>query len=174
MQKVNLPICVDPVKSAQKSLKLDCKIAKNLMKRLATSTNSILADINTQFSFKIDQQKLRIFHGSSRVAVEITCQRCNEPMIYQCETKFTYCPVHNIEQENNLPDVYEPIFYDKNGEVNLHDIVEDELILSLPQIAKHAIEDCRQSSYELTFGDLEDEEQQRLNPFNALAKLKRK
>jgi len=172
MEKVNLPICVDPVKSAQKRLKLDCIIAKNLMQRLATSTNRILADINSQFSFEIVQKKLRIFHGSARVAVEMTCQRCNEPMIYQCETKFTYCPVHNLEQENNLPALYEPIYYDENGEVNLHDIVEDELILALPQIAKHAIEDCRQSSYELTFGDLEDKAQQGHNPFDTLAKLK--
>ncbi|MCK5819436.1 MAG: 23S rRNA accumulation protein YceD [Psychromonas sp.] len=172
MEKVKLPISVDPIKSAQKDLKLDCKISKNLMKRLARSTNSILADIDTQFLFEIDQQKLRIFRGSAKVAVEVTCQRCNEPMIYQCEAKFTYCPVHNQEQEHKLPDVYEAIYYDGNEEINLHDIVEDELILSLPQIAKHAIEDCLQSDYESTFGHLENEEQQHLNPFEALIKLK--
>jgi hypothetical protein len=31
MQKVNLPISVDPVKAAQKGLELDCKINQNLM-----------------------------------------------------------------------------------------------------------------------------------------------
>jgi len=174
MQKVNLPISVDPVKAAQKGLELDCKINQNLMKRLAESTISIRADIDTQFSFDIDRQKLRIFHGKASVAVELICQRCNEPMIYQCETEFTYCPVHNEEQENNLPDVYEPIYYDENGEVNLHEIVEDELILTLPQIAKHAIEDCHQREYELTFGEIEEEEVQRPNPFAALSQLKRK
>ena len=174
MQKVNLPISVDPVKAAQKGLELDCKINQNLMKRLTESTISIRADIDTQFSFDIDRQKLRIFHGKASVAVELTCQRCSEPMIYQCETEFTYCPVHNQEQENNLPDVYEPIYYDENGEVNLHEIVEDELILTLPQIAKHAIEDCHQREYELTFGEIEEEEVQRPNPFAALSQLKRK
>jgi uncharacterized protein len=173
MQKVKLPISVDPVRAAQKHLELDARIPKELLSRLAESTISIQSDIDTYFSFEIDQQKLRIFHGKASVAVELLCQRCNEPMIYQCEAEFTYCPVHNQEQENNLPDAYEPIYYDENGEVNLHQVVEDELILSLPQIAKHAIEDCQIKEFELTFGEI-DEEEERPNPFDALAKLKHK
>ena len=173
MQKVKLPISVDPVRAAQKRLELDARIPKQLMSRLAESTISVHSDINTSFTFDIDRQKLRIFHGKANVAVELICQRCNAPMIYQCEAEFTYCPVHNEEQENNLPDAYEAIYYDENGEVNLHQVVEDELILTLPQIAKHAIEECQQSEFELTFGEI-DEEEQRPNPFEALAQLKRK
>lgn len=173
MQKVKLPISVDPVRAAQKGLELDCRIPKELMSRLAESTISIQSDISTSFTFDIDRLKLRIFHGKASVAVELLCQRCNEPMLYQCEAEFTYCPVHNQEQENKLPDAYEAIYYDENGEVNLHQVVEDELILTLPQIAKHAIEDCHQSEYELTFGEIE-EEAPRPNPFDALAKLKHK
>ena len=173
MQKVKLPVNVDPVRAAQKRLELEAQIPKALLSRLAESTISIQSDINTVFSFDIDRQKLRIFHGKANVAVELICQRCNAPMIYQCEAEFTYCPVHNEEQENNLPDAYEAIYYDENGEVNLHQVVEDELILTLPQIAKHAIEECQQSEFELTFGEI-DEEEQRPNPFEALAKLKHK
>lgn len=173
MQKVKLPISVDPVRAAQKSLELEASISKDLLSRLTESTISIQSDINTSFFFEVDQQKLRIFHGKASVAVELICQRCNEPMIYQCEAEFTYCPVHNQEQENNLPDAYEPIYYDENGEVNLHQVVEDELILTLPQIAKHAISDCNVNDFELTFGEVEEEEQ-RPNPFDALAKLKHK
>ena len=173
MQKVKLPISVDPVRAAQKHLELEARIPKELMSRLVESTISVHSDINTSFTFDIDRQKLRIFHGKANVAVELICQRCNAPMIYQCEAEFTYCPVHNEEQENNLPDAYEAIYYDENGEVNLHQVVEDELILTLPQIAKHAIEECQQSEFELTFGEI-DEEEQRPNPFEALAKLKHK
>ena len=173
MQKVKLPISVDPVRAAQKRLELEARIPKELMSRLVESTISVHSDINTSFTFDIDRQKLRIFHGKANVAVELICQRCNAPMIYQCEAEFTYCPVHNEEQENNLPDAYEAIYYDENGEVNLHQVVEDELILTLPQIAKHAIEECQQSEFELTFGEI-DEEEQRPNPFEALAQLKRK
>lgn len=174
MQKVKLPINVDPVRAAQTGTEFEAIIQKALMRRLAESTISIQSDISTKFTFEIDRQKLRIFHGKASVAVELICQRCNEPMIYQCEAEFTYCPVHNQEQENNLPDVYEPIYYDENGEVNLHEIVEDELILTLPQISKHPINDCVESKYELTFGEIEEEEEQRPNPFDALAQLKRK
>jgi len=173
MQKVKLPISVDPVRAAQKRLELEARIPKELLSRLAELTISIHSDIDTVFSFDIDKQKLRIFHGKASVAVELICQRCNAPMIYQCEAEFTYCPVHNQEQENNLPDAYESIYYDENGEVNLHQVVEDELILALPQIAKHAIEECQQSKFELTFGEI-DEEEQRPNPFDALAQLKHK
>lgn len=173
MQKIKLPVSVDPVRAAQKGLELEGRIPKELMSRLAESTISVQSDIDAVFSFDIDKQKLRIFHGKASVVVELICQRCNEPMLYQCEAEFTYCPVHNQEQENNLPGAYESIYYDENGEVNLHQVVEDELILTLPQIAKHAITDCQQSEYEVTFGEI-DEEEQRPNPFDALAQLKRK
>lgn len=173
MQKVKLPISVDPVRAAQKGTELNAHIPKELLSRLAESTISVNADISTNFTFEIDRRKLRIFHGKASVAVELLCQRCNEPMTYLCEAEFTYCPVHNIEQENNLPDAYEAIYYDENGEVNLHEIVEDELILTLPQIAKHAIEECHQRKYELSFGEIEEEEQ-RPNPFDALVNLKLK
>ncbi|MFQ3176361.1 MAG: hypothetical protein ACJAYB_001964 [Psychromonas sp.] len=173
MQNVKLPIMVDPVRAAQNQLELDAIIPKALLSRLAESTISIQSDIKTTFSFDIDKQKLRIFDGKASVAVELICQRCNEPMIYQCEAEFKYCPVHNQEQENNLPDAYEAIYYDENGEVNLHQVVEDELIVTLPQIAKHAIEECQQSKFELTFGEI-DEVEQRPNPFDALAQLKHK
>ncbi|MEG3753825.1 23S rRNA accumulation protein YceD [Psychromonas arctica] len=173
MQKVKLPISVDSVRAANNRLELNASLEKSLLSRLRESTNSIHSDIDVHFSFEVDQQRLRIFHGKASVAVELTCQRCNEPMTYQCEAEFTYCPVLNEEQENNLPDVYEPIYYDENGEVNLHQIVEDELLLTLPQIAMHAIEDCQYSDYESSFGEIE-EEQERPNPFDALAQLKLK
>jgi len=173
MQKVKLPISVDSVRAANNRLELEASLDKSLLSRLRESTNSIHSDIDTYFSFNVDQQKLRIFHGKASVAVELTCQRCNEPMTYQCEAEFTYCPVQNKEQENNLPDVYEPIYYDENGEVNLHQIVEDELLLTLPQIAMHAIDECQYNNYESSFGEIE-EEQERPNPFEALAKLKLK
>jgi uncharacterized protein len=173
MQKVKLPISVDSVRAANNRLELIASLDRSLLSRLKEATNSIHSDIDTSFSFEVDQQKLRIFHGKAKVAVELTCQRCNEPMIYQCDAEFTYCPVLNEEQENNLPDVYEPIYYDENGEVNLHQIVEDELLLTLPQIAKHAIEECQYSDYESSFGEIE-EEQERPNPFDALAQLKLK
>lgn len=173
MQKVKLPISVDSVRAANNRLELIASLDKSLLSRLREATTSIHSDIDTYFSFEVDQQKLRIFHGKASVAVDLICQRCNEPMLYQCDAEFTYCPVLNKEQENNLPDVYEPISYDENGEVNLHQIVEDELLLTLPQIAIHAIEECHYSDYESSFGKI-DEEQERPNPFDALAKLKLK
>jgi len=165
MQKVKLPISVDSVRAANNRLEILASLDKSLLSRLIESTISINTDIDTYFAFDVDQQKLKIFNGKASVAVELTCQRCNEPMIYQCEAEFTYCPVLNKEQENNLPDVYEPIYYDEN--------VEDELLLTLPQIAMHAIEDCKYSDYESSFGEIE-EEQERPNPFDALAQLKLK
>lgn len=173
MQKVKLPISVDSVRAANNKLELDASLDKALLSRLRESTISIHFDVDTYFSFEVDQQQLRIFKGRASVSVDLICQRCNEPMTYQCEAEFTYCPVHNKEQENNLPDVYEPIYYDENGEVNLHQIVEDELILTLPQIAMHEVEDCQFGEYERSFGDI-DEEQERPNPFEALAQLKLK
>ncbi|WP_435338045.1 YceD family protein, partial [Acinetobacter sp. LH3_13] len=70
--------------------------------------------------------------GHAAVTVSLECQRCWESFSYRYETEFVYSPVFNEDQVGNLPDAYEPALVDENGEIDLIQLVEDELIVALP------------------------------------------
>ena len=76
------------------------------------------------------------------------------------------------EQADALPEAYEPVEVNDHGEVDLFQLLEDELIISLPIVALHAEEDCEVGEDDMTFGKI-DPANERPNPFAVLKELKR-
>ncbi|WBA07824.1 23S rRNA accumulation protein YceD [Salinivibrio kushneri] len=171
MQKVKLPLTVDPFRCAQKQLDYDGIVDKQRLLRLGEATQSIDSDAEVMLSFDIDAQGLKTVTGRATVSVSLECQRCWEPFSHRCETEFVYSPVFNDDQVGNLPDAYEPALVDENGEIDLIQLVEDELIVALPQVAMHEDTDCKVSAENMVYGEipLADE---RPNPFAVLKNLK--
>ena len=76
------------------------------------------------------------------------------------------------EKTDELPDIYDPVEVNDHGEVNLLQLFEDEMILSLPIVALHAEEDCGTKAKDMSFGKIEPVDE-RPNPFAVLKELKR-
>lgn len=174
MQKVKLPLTVDPIKDAQRRLDYVGYYAANQLERLAESVVNVLSDAQVTLSFYIDPQKLVVMKGNVQVDVELECQRCNEPYKQTLECEFTYSPVANWDQADDLPEIYEPIEFNAFGEIDLIGTVEDELILALPLVPMHSSEHCEVSAQEQVFGELSEELAKKPNPFAVLANLKQK
>ena len=174
MQKVKLPLTVDPVKDAQQRIDYDGYYTASQLVRLAESTGKVLSDAQVTLSFYIDPQKLVVMKGQVQVDVELECQRCGEPFKQTLECHFMYSPVANWDQADDLPEIYEPIEFNEFGEIYLLGAVEDELILSLPLVPMHSSEHCEVSAHEQVFGELPEELAKKPNPFAVLANLKQK
>lgn len=56
MQKVKLPLAVDPVKDAQQRIDYDGYYTASQLVRLAESTGKVLSDAQVTLSFYIDPQ----------------------------------------------------------------------------------------------------------------------
>ncbi|MGR6979926.1 23S rRNA accumulation protein YceD [Testudinibacter sp. P27/CKL/0425] len=173
MQKVKLPLTVDPVKDAQRRLDYVSYYAPSQLERLQTSVSRVLSDAQVTLSFSIDPQRLVVMKGHATVEVEMVCQRCDKPFTETLESSFCYSPVSNMDQADVLPEIYEPIEFNEFGEIDLRDVVEDELMLSLPLVPMHDPEHCEVSVAEQVFGKL-PAEAEKPNPFAVLANLKRK
>ncbi|PSW16954.1 23S rRNA accumulation protein YceD [Photobacterium sanctipauli] len=169
MQKVKLPLTVDPVRAAQKKLDYDGIIKAELLERLAASTQSVTRDANVTLSFDLDQRRLAFMRGRADVEVTLTCQRCQEGFQHEYSVEFCYSPLLKPEDADDFPEAYEPADVDENGEINLIQIVEDELILELPQVAMHDEADCKASG-NMTFGEIPVADE-RPNPFAVLKNL---
>ena len=127
MQKVKLPLTVDPVKDAQQRIDYDGYYTASQLVRLAESTGKVLSDAQVTLSFYIDPQKLVVMKGQVQVDVELECQRCGEPFKQTLECHFMYSPVANWDQADDLPEIYEPIEFNEFGEIDLLGAVEDRL-----------------------------------------------
>ncbi|MFC3121595.1 23S rRNA accumulation protein YceD [Agaribacter flavus] len=172
MSNVKLPITIDPVKSAQKRASYKGIYQASVMQRLSEAVENILTDVAVDVEFAKDAQSLTYIQGGSRVETSLICQRCNESFSLEISTEFCFSPVQGTEQADALPDVYEPIEVNDHGEIDLLQLVEDELILSLPIVALHAEEDCKQKADDMQFGKI-DTDVERENPFAVLKELKR-
>ena len=172
MQKVKLPHQVEPVKSALKRSDYEGVIATIDMARLMGSVVSSDEWVEVKVQFEKDAQGLTVFHGTLDTAVVLLCQRCNEAFDCPLHVDFCFSPVQGQQAAEALPEAYDPVEVGDHGEVNLLQLFEDELILSLPIVPFHAEEDCAITSDDMQFGEIEPEQRQP-NPFAVLKELKR-
>ena len=148
MQKVKLPIKIDPVRCAVKRLDYEGFFDRAQFVRLAESVIDVIDDVEAKLSFGTDAQGLTTIEGSAQTRVKLECQRCGDAFEHRCDVEFIYTPLSAKVEEEELPEAYEPIELDENGEIDLHQILEDELILSLPQVAMHPMDVCPRGNME--------------------------
>lgn len=100
--------------------------------------------------------------GSANAELELECQRCLKPIIEDYVTQFELVLVKYENQTNSVSDEDDTIVVEEHLE--LAPLIEQELILALPMIAKH--DNC-QANYE----NSANEEAERQQPFANLKDL---
>ncbi len=170
MQNLKLPITIDPYKSAQRRLVCDGYFELSGMNRLLAACQSVGEQAKVNVKFSVDEQGLIAISGTGSASVTLTCQRCNEGFEQDLEVSYSFSPAKNPEKAAELPSYYDAIELDENGEVNLRELVEDELLLAIPLIPRHDLKDC-QAAADSVWGEL-PEELDKPNPFDVLKKLK--
>lgn len=173
MANVKLPKKLDPVKCAQKRSTYDGVYFAQEMLRFNSAVSAICEDdIPIKIEFLIDAQGLTYFKGEMQTQVQLVCQRCNQVFNHSVYTDFCFTPVQGQETNDSIPDVYETVQVDDHGEIDLFELLEDELILSLPIVPLHEQENCAVQAKDLQFGEI-GAEPIRENPFAVLKELKR-
>lgn len=172
MSDHTLPKTLDPFKYADQNKILDGEIALHLMPRLAEMLVDTNGRVKVELEFDRDPQRLRILKGALKSTVNLLCQRCLHPVAKDIESNFTLGIVFNDEQAQNLPRTYEPLLVEDEKLVLL-DVVEEELILSLPMFAYHESCEMEKHQQEDDSVSIEEElEEKKSNPFEVLSGLK--
>ena len=170
MQNLKLPVTIDPYKSAQRRLECEGMFQLAEMNRLLEACESTAEQIEVSFKFDVDELRLVVISGKGKASVGLICQRCNDAYEHELEIDFQFSPVKNAEGAADLPSYYDAIELDENGEVNLRELVEDELLLAIPLIPRHELDAC-EGEADTTWGEL-PEELDKPNPFDVLKQLK--
>jgi uncharacterized protein len=127
----------------------------------------LLADdaglVHSELSFSLDDQSRVTVQGSLSAGLQMTCQRCLEPVVVEVDTTFSVV-VSEVETDEMDSVISE------DGELSLSELVEDELLLALPIVAHHDATECG-VVVEAGTGDAGVPVQD--GPFAVLEKLKR-
>ncbi|MEI6895031.1 MAG: 23S rRNA accumulation protein YceD [Colwellia sp.] len=170
MQNLKLPITIQPSRSAQRRLVCEGVYKLSDMTRLLAECDSVSEHVKVSAKFHVDERGLTVMSGTGSTLVALTCQRCNKSFEQLLEVDFTFSPAKNEEAAEKIPSYYDVVELDENGEVNLRELVEEELMLVIPLIPRHKIQDCSADA-DSVWGEL-PEELEKPNPFDVLKQFK--
>ncbi|QFT54690.1 YceD family protein [Microbulbifer sp. THAF38] len=165
-----LPKSVDARKLVQREQYLEGILPLESLGRLREAVESVEGEVVADIQFGRDLQNHLTVSGKVSCTVDLLCQRCLHPVREQLEAQFCWGIVWSEEQGKALPKDLDPVIQDSD-ELNLHQILEDEILLNLPMVAYHDAECVSKDSFHV--GEKESEAgEQRENPFKVLEQLK--
>jgi uncharacterized protein len=154
---------------------VEARISLNTLPRVADAVLSEETEIDVELQFGRDEQGLYVIKGDVNCSVDMTCQRCLQAVNVDVSSHFNLGVVWDDEGAKQLPSHLEPLVASAEP-FDLHVLVEDELLLSLPFSPYHDIDVCQGGEYQQQQSAVEaaTAEPQRENPFAVLEQLKRK
>ena len=176
----HLPEYVDPYRLANKGESLSGDIAVASMTRLSQILMEKKASVAVTLAFGYGERRRVTVSGTIATDLVLKCERCLGPMPWPIQIDFKLAMV-KAGNQGEIPPEYEQYIMDSDR-VRLYEMIEDEILLSLPLVAKHAAEDCHAMDYLQTGAEHKDADQgtgqeagqetERKNPFAVLKDLK--
>lgn len=105
-------------------------------------------EILVNFNFSDLGFSRKVIEANVNQEVKLKCQRCLQGMVYNICAEIKIVLVKKFEEISGKFSSYEQITTDNNELFDLYQLLEDEMILSLPIVIKHddTNEECRKFS----------------------------
>lgn len=163
---------VDLYRLAAAGRKVEGRIALSRFLRFSASVAEAKGDVEVWLQFGRREDGVSYLRGKLHAEVAVICQRCMQPMRLPLEANVNLGFVRGDAEEEQLSSDLEPLRVDSE-QMDLADILEDELLLSLPIIAMHPEDVCAlRVSSDVETDVPEQEMDGKTNPFAVLAGLK--
>ena len=165
-----LPKMIDPRRIADQDSEYQTSMQASLLPRLCEAVETIDEEIVVDLRFFRNEEGRICLKGQVSVDTGMLCQRC----LTTCEQKLLasidLVIVHSDEQAKSLPKELDAWVVGESA--NLHELIEDELLLAMPIVAYHPEEECKVPDEYRSAGPLEESKQQ--SPFAVLKDLTEK
>jgi uncharacterized protein len=167
-----IPDRLDPWRYADLGKAVSGTIRLGSMPRLSQCLHDTGGEVSFELNFQRDARHRAVLIGSLSAELTLECQRCLESVVLPVESAVSIAFVEGIEQAGRLPETLDPCLVEE-GSVRFRDLIEDELLLMLPQVAMHDTGACM-----TRLGDqsqapaMEQDNSSGNNPFAVLAELK--
>jgi uncharacterized protein len=152
----HLPDFVDPWRLAERGKGFSGQIELARLPRLAEALASPAGHADFDVPVGWDGEKWIHITGTVRARLALKCQRCLEQMNQAVDVAVNLVVIEVQEQAALLSEDVDPVLAEE-GQISLMDLIEDELLLSIPQVPRHAPELCRVDPADLeSVNELED------------------
>lgn len=168
-----LPQHVEAFRWAEQGRQLRGPISIAELRRVVPLLRSHEGEVDVQLQFGIEEQRIPYLQGHVTGGLEVTCQRCLGSLVLPVNVEFCLGLVKSESEGERLEDGYEPLIVE-NGSISIAAVVEEELILALPIIARHPESEACGVHVPLEKGLWQGEDEapaERANPFSVLGKL---
>lgn len=166
-----LPRRGDPRKYAQQGVELAGIVALEALPRLRDAVAGEGAEFSALLSFRVDEQGKRVLEGSVEGVVSVICQRCLEPVDLPLSCHIRLGIVWGEDQARALSRDLDPWIVGE-GQADLYEIVEEELLLSLPAVAYHDYACVAEEKFVSEAPEAARARESKPNPFQVLEQLK--
>ena len=165
------PDWISPGRAAEGKRIFSGTIALSRMKRLARLLVEANGDASFVAAFKSDMDKRVIIDLQVEAELPLICQASLEVYKEQVKRHSELAVIDHEHQQEDVPDSYEPVLTE-NGRLAIASVVEDELLLGLPQIPrKPGLDKVEYSTGGKIRKSVEPQKGTRKNPFAALQGL---
>jgi len=158
---------IQPRKLANKNGELQYRWKVEDFTRLDGLLFSNDGEIAVHLIGEYDDRKRCLVKAHITANLQLQCQTTFEPIAHQIDSRVTYCTVITEQQVIDLDDQYEALLLD-DGQVDIKQVIEDELILALPIIANKSSEEV---GIKMSYGELPEDVKQKKNPFEVLESI---
>lgn len=169
MSNAEIPESVNPYQLADKGTLLSGYIANKRLERLSSAVVAIHDGTTASVSFDIDESGRRVIKGQCGASVALQCQRCLESFDVKLSGAFDLALAYNDEMAKALPSYLDGLPISPDQPLHISDLVEEELILSLPM---HPVHDEGKCKIKTEFGEPIAPSKKPPNPFDVLKDFK--
>jgi len=186
----SLPQRVDHRKLVNDQAILQGTIPLNRFTRLTQSLEGDVGDLHASLEFRKGRKRRALVVGKATVEVRLVCQSCLDSLVHLLDIEIRLNLVNSYSELLELELDEDGLVVESNL-VELVDFYEDELIVNLPMVPRHAKGDCQdtfnpldknvnvglnENVDEIFDGDSNSVEAggQKVKPFAALAELQEK
>lgn len=167
------PFILDPIKAAKEGMVLNQTFSFSHLTSLHQCIVDGTYDFQLNLTFHFENNK-PLLDGQLAGKVTLLCQRTLEPFEFSFDDRVKLGFITDDRFFKNFPDTYDPYIY-KDNQINLIELLEEEILLSIPMIPKKPLNDCQpeqNTSYYGVFETSDTKKQDKPNPFSALKELK--
>jgi uncharacterized protein len=132
---------IDPRRAADTGAVAVGRVPLSELRRLAPLLLDATGEADYRIEFSRDAARRAVLRGEVRARLTLRCQRCLGPMEHQVTATLSLAVVAGLDEAEGLPEGYDPLLLTE-GRIRLCDLIEDELLLGLPQIPRHASDIC--------------------------------
>jgi len=173
-----LPVFLEPWRFSDLAKQFSGDVPLAEMPRLGEAVMRLDGDARYVLRFHRDERRRIRISGQVSASAVLTCQRCLGEVGYRLAGEIALVAVEGPTEMAQLPEDVEPLLLQAGERRRSLELIEDELLLALPQIARHDDTACAGEAAPHAASKIEPSESReggdkRDNPFAKLADLKR-